>query len=601
MSTPADQESAVPAVDPVLDRARRALAWRLGGIVNKLADRDDVLLDMTWAPEQEKIAWFVPALARVTINGSIALEQGVHPDQVDPLIESGRLRHPVVVGLCGHEAAHARCTRWADWEPGAGRAAVRAAVMLEEPRIEGRHLAQRPGDRVFLRASAANIVLPRSKDASQLADRWAAATASALVLARVDAGVLTDKEAAPVRALINQSLGRGDATRLRNLGRKALALADGDQAGLLELARRWVEIIGADQDEDLPGTGCAAGDPDNPEPSGPGSPGPGGTTAGSDPLREALTRLTESVSVDARIETGALPDPADVARQQQAAARQARERAAESAARDLARDSARSVFAAPTEARQAPTSPVVGERAPTSAERAGARRLGEALLRAQFRAPVHVNRRSALPPGRLMGREAMFGAAQRALGMPVTARPYRHRVRQVSTEPPVVVGVAVDVSGSMKPYTEQIASVAWMFAHAARETGGRAATVAFGTAVTPIVSPDRPPATVTRFLANDGNHRFTQAAAALDGGLGLATGSGARILVIVSDGFWEPSELASGEQLVKRLVRSGAEVVWICLNPSTDVLPGARRLDVTSVAEIPAALGAVLVSALRRV
>ncbi|MCX4826759.1 VWA domain-containing protein [Streptomyces sp. NBC_01142] len=589
---PAQHEEA----DADLADARVALARRLGSIINTLADRDDVLLTMVWdsAPTADA-AWFDPRLIKVTVNGAVALKDGIHPDQVDPLSISGRLRHPVIVGMSAHEAAHARSTRWGDWDTSAGRAVIRAAVLLEEPRIESRHLQERPGDRVFLRACASNIVLPAQRTASPLYDRWRAAAGAALILGRVDAGVLTRAEAQPVSTAVEAVLGTDDLGALRALWQEVLTLDDGDQDGLLDVARRWVEVIGADADEDLPGVGCAAGEPRAEAPTD--------DADSSDVIGAAVVAVAVAASVQAQISTGALPDPEQERQAEEDAARRQRERRAEAAAQQAAQQAARRVFTpapAPSSRRSRPRNPVSGRRAPTPVERAAARRLGAALAKARFREPARVRVASALPPGRLSGRDAMLGAAQRTLGMPVTARPFRSKTRTHSQEPPVAVGVAVDVSGSMRAYTPIIASTAWMFAHGTREVAGKAATVAFGTAVTPIVSPGQPPSQVTEFHANDGNHRFTEATNALDGALNLSRHDGARVLVIVSDGHWEPEERIGGERLVRRLIRAGVHVLWFCLDPGSDVLPGAHRVDITQVSDIPAALSNALVSALRQ-
>ncbi|MEO3976932.1 VWA domain-containing protein [Streptomyces sp. CAU 1734] len=588
---PSQQEDA----ETDLAEARSALARRLGSIINTLAGRDDVLLTMVWdgAPTAEA-AWFDPRLIKVTVNGAVALKEGTHPDHVDPLSISGQLRHPVIMGMSAHEAGHARSTRWG--EADAGRAVIRAAVLLEEPRIEARHLQERPGDRVFLRACASTIVLPAQRTAGPLHDRWRAAAGAALILGRVDAGVLAEAEAQPVREAAESALGTGDLARLRALWLEVLTLADGDQDGLLEVARRWVEVVGADEEEDLPGVGCAAGEPRTQDPAT--------ALADDDALGSAVAAVGTAASVQAQIATGALPDPEQERRAAQEAARRQRARRAETAAVRAAQMAARRVFApapAPSSVRMSPQNPISGRRAPTPLERAAARRLGAALAKARFREPARVRVASAFPPGRLSGRDAMLGAAQRAMGMPVTARPFRSVRRVHSDEPPVAVGVAVDVSGSMRHYTPVIASAAWSFAHATREVAGRAATVAFGTAVTSIASPGQPPSRVTEFLANDGNHRFTEAANALDGVLGLSRSEGARVLVIVSDGHWEPEERAGGERIVRRLIRAGVLVLWVCLDPRSSVLPGGvHRMDISEVGEIPAALSTALVGALRR-
>ncbi|WP_329020787.1 hypothetical protein [Streptomyces sp. NBC_01601] len=597
MSVP--QEAAVPAqsADDDLVGAREALARRLGSVINTLAERDDVLLDMVWDRDDTPApAWFDPQLVQVTVNGSVALDEDTHPDDVNPLTASGRLRHPVLLGMTCHEAGHARSTRWSAWEASASRAAVRAAELLEEPRIEARHLQERPEDLVFLRACAQHIVLPPSIGPSH-ADRWRAAASAALILGRVDAGVLSKREAEPVRAAAAKILGPKDLASLRTLWRRALKLADGDQAALLRVARRWVEVVGVDEDDELPGGGCAAGDP------GPAAHGDDADAAGGqdDALGAAVAAVVKPVSVAAQIRTGALVDPEETRRNEEAAARAQQRKRAEESAQRAAQDAARRVFApAPSSVPTPPNSPVCGRRAPSPEERVAARRLGAALMGAQFREPDRIRVTSAVPPGRLSGRDAMLAVAQRSRNMPVTARPFRSKVRQLTEEPPVSVGAAVDVSGSMGPYASVLASASWIFAHGTHEVSGTAATVAFGAAVTPIVSPGQRPSQVTEFAANDGTHRFTEAVNALDGALHLSRPVGARVLAIVSDGHWEQVELRRGEQLVQRLSRAGVHVLWFCLDPRSKVLPGAHRVAIGDVADIPSALSTALVTALRK-
>jgi VWA domain containing CoxE-like protein len=582
--------------DDSLTEAREALARRLGSVINTLAERDDVLLDMVWDRDDTPApAWFDPQLVQVTVNGSVALDKDTHPDDVDPLTASGRLRHPVILGMTCHEAGHARSTRWGAWEASAGHAALRAAELLEEPRIEARHLQERPDDLVFLRACAQHIVLPPSNGPAH-ADRWRAASSAVLILGRVDAGVLNKPEAEPVRAAAEKILGAKDLAALRTLWRRALKLADGDQAGLLRVARRWVEVVGVDEHDDLPGAGCAAGDP-GPAAAGGDADGTGGQ---EDSLGAAVAAVVKPVSVAAQIQTGALVDPEETRRNEEAAERAQQQRRAEEAAQRTAQDAARRVFApSPSSVRARPLSPVCGRRAPTAEERVAARRLGAALLAAQFREPARIRVASAVPPGRLSGRDAMLAVAQRSRNMPVTARPFRTKVRQRTEEPPVSVGVAVDVSGSMGQYTSILASASWIFAHGTHEVSGTAATVTFGSAVTPIVSPGQRPAQVTEFTANDCTHRFTEAVNALDGALSLSRPVGARVLAIVSDGHWEPVELRGGARLVQRLARAGVRVLWFCLDPRSKVLPGAHRVPVGDVSDIPSALSTALVATLR--
>ncbi|WP_410646239.1 hypothetical protein [Amycolatopsis sp. cmx-4-54] len=597
--------------DLALAEARDVLVVRLNKGVNLLADRDDLIVSVEWdAGPATPPAWFTFDKAEVSLNGPVALA-GAEPWQINPLTPDGRRRHPVIMGLLCHEAAHAHSTRWEHGFDGDIPVVVaRAAVLLEDPRIERRQLQRRPRDQLYLRAASRLLVLPDAESHTEAAGRWQAAQAALLTAGRVDAGVLDENDVRKVVTLCRNALGRKDFNRLRALWRDALDLDDGDVAGLLDVAAQWVEVVGVEDPADAPAPTCATGlheghpaapaqgGDDEAEGSGDdrGTPTPGiaGTAA------EALARAFRD-AMDTSGERGVsqataeLDDDAD-----HDAPSGSGEDSRELAAAERAADE---VFHGYTVT--GGRDPRARTRPPTPAERDLARRTGRALRRAKFRERSRTVIASAVPPGRLSGREAMLGAAQRARKMPVTARPFRQVVRRETPEPPLTVGIAVDISGSMSWATSALASTAWLVAHAVDDVGGDSATVAFGEWVTAITKPGVPPTVVQEFVADDGHERFTDAMRALDGGLRLTSGTGARLVFVVSDGhFVLPGEMESAQTIIDRFVRSGVHVLWLDLksrtrNLTTIVPAGAIPVQVTDVAEIPHQVGAIAVRALR--
>ena len=216
-------------------------------------------------------------------------------------------------------------------------------------------------------------------------------------------------------------------------------------------------------------------------------------------------------------------------------------------------------------------------RPPTPAEQASARRIGRALSTAGVRERAAVRSGSVLPPGRLRMRGARAADAQRAAGMLFpTAEPFVRTTRTPTPTPPLRVGIACDVSGSMRTFADPVASAAWILAHAARHAhlAATSATVIFGSRVRAITRPGTPPPAVTTFEANDGVEQIAEAIDALDGALDLAGGGAARLLVIVSDGCFRPLRRAAGQARVDRLRAAGCGVLWLTPpcpmpNPST--------------------------------
>src|SRR5207244_4016745 len=133
---------------------------------------------------------------------------------------------------------------------------------------------------------------------------------------------------------------------------------------------------------------------------------------------------------------------------------------------------------------------------PTAAEKTAAGQLARALRAAAYRERTATTSASALPPGRLNMRAALARDAQRAAGAVQSATPWTTTRRRHTPAPPLRVGIAVDVSGSMSAATAPIASAAWITAQAAALTDpdSRTATIAYDQALTAITAPGRAPA-----------------------------------------------------------------------------------------------------------
>jgi hypothetical protein len=163
------------------------LSARLTREVGRLADRDDLIVQAAPGAGRGPPGCFVPALATIEVDGRL-LPAGVDPARARPRRLPDRERYPVLWGVLSHEAGHARHTHWQAPDD-APAATVAAAKLLEEPRAEGCQLGRRPGDRRWLRASATQLVL-EGETPDEAVTPWAVAQAAALVLGRVDGGVL---------------------------------------------------------------------------------------------------------------------------------------------------------------------------------------------------------------------------------------------------------------------------------------------------------------------------------------------------------------------------------------------------------------------------
>ena len=463
--------------------------------------------------------------------------------------------------------------------------------MLEESRIEYAQIRRRPDDRYWLRCSATQLLLAdcRALDptrAGQLTDRDAAQTA-ALLLARADAGILTPLETSAVRSAVLAILGQTKLDALRAIWIDAQTVGDEDGDAMLALGRRWCDVLGIDPD--APSGHAEPGSSTPQDPTGtPQAPHPAaGQLAHA--AQAALGQITTANAAENTSLTSAGAAPGGASGQSQPSS------PAQRVAAHVFDDKARIT----STGRNA----VTGTRPATGAERRAARRVGEALTTAGARDRTVIRTTSALPPGRLRMRGALAADAQRAAGAVPTAEPFTRVTRAALPTPPLRVGIACDVSGSMSQFTGPVASAAWILANAARHTRVpmTAATVIFGKTVHPIGRPGVVPDRVTLIDAPEGEHAVDDAVDALDGALDLTGAGAARLLVIVSDGIYEPARAKAGQTRVNALRATGCGVLWLA--PAGDhVTPfgGATVLTLTDPTTTATAIAQAAKDALRR-
>jgi hypothetical protein len=470
-------------------------------------------------------ACHIPSIPVIEVDGSLL---GADPATCDPASPSDRERYPATWGALIHECAHAAHST-EGFLPHADRANwTRALMELEESRIEASQVTRRPGDRRWLRACATKIILDDFiNTGAEPGTPREAGTAAALLLAREDAGILEPAETARVTAEVEAAIGPGALARLRATWREAHATADGDLKAMTRLARRWCRILGLDPD------------------AAPPAPVETGLSDLLDAIRDAIEQLGEAVAGDFAPPPPPFP-PGTM-----------RKREEEKQARSTASQAARETFG-----RKTPPPAVTGTREARDGEAAAARHLARALREATAGGRDTVTTTSKVPPGRLKMGKALASRAQRAAGAVPTAEPFTRTASRRVPAPPLRLGIACDISGTMSGFTAPVASAAWILARAAGHVpSATTATVLFGEEVHALTWPGQTPARVTDFRAPDGTERFCRAIDALDGQLGLSQPGTARLLVIVSDTFYSDEEIEGGQKRISRLARTGCGII----------------------------------------
>jgi hypothetical protein len=152
-------------------------------------------------------------------------------------------------------------------------------------------------------------------------------------------------------------------------------------------------------------------------------------------------------------------------------------------------------------------------------------------------------------------------AAYRAQGSMMHAEPWKRTVRKHTDDPTLNVGVMVDISGSMASAMNPMAVTAWAMSEAVRRVQGRCAMVYYGQDVFPTLKPGQHLDQINVYSAPDGTEKFDTAFKALDGALNLLNGSGARLLVIVSDCCYTEVEIEKAKAWIAQCEQQGVAVM----------------------------------------
>ncbi|MBZ3904429.1 hypothetical protein [Streptomyces griseiscabiei] len=574
-----DDDGAPPALPRSSPNAWVRVGAELGDRLVALSGRQDLLVTCRPGTRSGAPAAYFPTLGEVEFDA--ALFAPLQPHEIHPRIVGDEERYPAAWGVFVHEAAHAAHSVWTA-PAGADPRVVEAALLLEESRVEGAHLNRRPTDRMYLRTSARTLVMPDIAHPTLKGIEHAAAVA-ALVLGRRDVGILDAGESRAVADLCKKVLGADLLATLTRIWTAAHQCADHDATTMLAHAQEWCDALD--------------------------------TAAPALPLPQNLTDLL-SGAVGAVMDSAAATDAADLAAQAAAAnaiatrsRAQANDRAQQASRRRQAAATASSVFNSGSatvtpDGTPAPYSnPVTGTRRPTAAEQSAAARLSRALRAAAYRERTEERTTSPTPPGHLNMRAALARDAQRAAGSVPTAEPFTRTRRRNSPTPPLRVGIAVDVSGSMRAACAPVASAAWIVARAAALTDpdSRTATIAYDTHLTALTRPThRAPERVTTFGANGRSHNLANALDALDHGLELSRPGTGRLLVIVTDAVYTPDETAQAVTRVKQLTTVGCAVLQLTLTAKSRHLPGTTLLHLPQPSSAPAAIATAATDAIRR-
>jgi hypothetical protein len=542
-------------------------------------------------------AQFVPALGEIHISTDV-LAPGLKPAEVAMNDELFRSRFPLLVGGLLHELAHERYSRWVPRDLAKDAAEGRfkgrlseVLVALEESRIEKRLISRYATAKQYLPAIVFDLLGREFKGGS---DPYSASIALALILGRVEAGTIGVRDAKPFRDLIETHLSNEQIEAALGLVREYHDLpfhewADLPLDAMESIARRWLDNLGDDPDAEQDGgtavlvahdhgsegegegAGGAEGDGEGSEGSGEGEGTEGDLGAA---VREAAASAKHDKAMDA----------ADKAKRIRVS-RDKAARVADAERREAAAEVASEVFqpgvGAAGDYGSAGRASRINWREPKGDERAAATILARKLAKAVFVEPFRAKAPMAKPGKRLRGRAAVQRKVQEQQGRIPNAKQWEGKVRHLTDEVPVKVGVVVDISGSMNALAEPLAVTGYVVGNAVEKAGGLYSQVVFGASATGVVRAGRKVNAVPHVLPADPWENIKDAVLAVDADLDLIDGEGARILIIASDGaFVNSSQQAWADTMFPLMAQKGVVLVhmdfengWIMRNADTPYHP----------------------------
>ncbi|CAO5240252.1 VWA domain-containing protein [Frankia sp. AgKG'84/4] len=531
----AHHDPTFPAEAPTGDWLRVSAA--MTRVAPFLTGRNDLVVTCAPGVGRGAPAMMIPSLAAIEVNADLR-PVAVDPASMRPAVPDDRSRYPALWGAFVHECAHAAHSLWEPHPLQAHTPAAEAANLLEESRAEAAHLGRHLADRRWLRAVVRDVVMPDLLPTP---------------------GPVEPVTTPPTTPPPDMTIGSAARTAALILARADAGIVYRDEITHLE------EIITKILGEDLLGKLRTIWQ---------------AAHQVTDTDTATMMRLGQDW-VDLLDEQ---PDPVDPANANALA-----QSISDTLERIIVDDERPSYGQTAT----------AGTRTPTGEERAAARRLARGLRAASVPDRVPVTVTSPTPPGRLRMRGALAADAQRAAGTLPTARPFSRTQRRRRPHPPLRLGIAVDVSGSMSAYSEPAASTAWITANAAAAIPDtETATVIFGAHVRPITHPGRAPARVTRFEAKDSYEQVSGALDHLTDTLALHQPGTTRLLVIISDGVFRFDELLGATARLPRLAAAGCHLLWIQPHERSSPLPPAHVVTLTNPADTATAIATAALRAL---
>lgn len=476
--------------------------------------------------EAEQIipAYFVPSERRIFIDASTAFRDEVKDISYYDIDISRRMDrnfHPLFTGMLAHEVGHEKYTGYSfasETSDGSPVTSLERKIveLLEESRMEKRLLDDHPDPACYLASCAHNVILKPlfEKFVLGLFERNEALSMFLLIRVRMILGIVPKSFIPPViNDKMNELLSESNNSLLWNMVEHVLPLVeDNDYDKMVAIARSVIKFLGLTDEE--PENPCQTHQDQSSEPqtddagnSSPESPKPGtGDSTASEgeekdgesktsqqgnqkpqttskkPLTQGQKEVLEKILDQAQQGIGEHQEEIKESGENNASTMENNnhghlqdfeEVTEEEQEKHLRVISTTSTFF------EAPM-PKVYELIPTIGDRVNAQTLYEDIRQAQYRADTISHIPVDKPQGKMVMRQAVRRSIQRDMGVEVTAKPWNRMHHEQQLNPPLIMGVAMDVSHSLKEYIPAFMRYMWSLNEAILMNSGEVHNILWG-------------------------------------------------------------------------------------------------------------------------
>lgn len=507
------------------------LASTTVGYVDHLTNSHDMIIEILpdTRPEEVKSlvdivpAYYVPSERKIFIDATTAFAdetQDIEEYDIDISLKSDRNAYPLFTGMVAHEIGHEKYTRYAflnKTSTGEPVSDLEKEIVksLEESRMEKKLLDESPDPACYLSSVVHHVIL-KSLFEKFILGRFAkneAITLFLLVKSRLLLGIIPETFIpSSLDSKMNEILGENNVQQASSIIQTIFPIANDDCYDLMVMvAKRIIELF--ELTEEMPENPCYSHQDQSSEPQ----------TGESNESSSNETKARTSDSADSG-ENGS-PDESAVQdaingnkehpkKSPQAELSEEQQKALEEALHEAQRgipehqESLRNQEGQSddkdsnglhdskevTEEEQKnhlnnisssrnlyePPLPFTRDIPPAYRDRFYAQKLYQDIRKAQYRADAIITTPVEIPQGKMVMRQAVRRSIQREIGAEITAKPWNKKTVENIVNPPLVMGVAMDVSHSLQRYIAPFMHYMWSLNEAVLMNEGTVNNVLWG-------------------------------------------------------------------------------------------------------------------------